>query len=260
MCNALPQLIDAIDATGNTTPGFFNHISDALGQGFFDTWRENTRWTHFPGSGSTIAADFRTSWNQQHDAHAALSLTMSEEAPPPSILDCPIEGFGASIRKIQKSIMDDIQALNAKAVDRRMTALPLDDHRRKAWLAVTGNSFATQIMNGLPVPEVPITPTRWHVAASLYMGIPIKILNPYTGQTIDCGGAHNPTVDQHGHNLLSLNHARGGGISAHHNSLISRHPLPRAGKRAHESHGRQRRSQEYLPGGSRRRQPTGRQP
>ena len=61
MCNALPRLIDAIDATGNTTPGFFNRLSDTLGQGSFDSGRENTRWAHFPGSGRTVAADFRTS-------------------------------------------------------------------------------------------------------------------------------------------------------------------------------------------------------
>ena len=97
-----------------------------------------------------------------------------------------------------------------------MCDLPCDDHRRKAWLATSQNEFAGSLFDR---PEVLFTAKRWRVALVIFYGLPVGELAQHAGRHIKAGGSGNPTVDAHGHALLSLSHSLGGGTPTHHNNM-----------------------------------------
>ena len=230
MCLVSHQLIDKEDEGGVVKPGLFNLHTPTFGPGSFDHGNEDRRWDHLLSTGYPSAQAFQ----DEHARHKAINLDLRSKvvltpgSPPlKSIFDEPIGGFGAKSKKIQKAVMDEREDFNIKVIQQRMCSLPYDDHRRKAWLEVHGNEFATLLGR----PEVVFSANRWYTAVAIHFGVPVMACIRYIGSRIKTGGSQNQVVDAHGHHLLSLTHSFGGGTSALHNSLISAvsHSLELAG-------------------------------
>ena len=236
--NSVPQMIDSNSKSGVLTKGYFNMLATVLGEGSFDEKNEATRWDHFFASGSAVANEFQAEHARQkgiNDSVRQAIIDVSGEALPASlqasVFGTPIASFGAGMKKVQKAVMEEIGSLQATLVHMRMGRLSIDDPRRKPWLEQHGNSFATQLMTGIPVPGVSFSPKSWQVAVQRCFGVPLAVLRNHLGQPIDSGGADRTLVDAYGNNILGLSKAKGGGTAAHHNKIISAvtHSLQRGG-------------------------------
>ena len=222
-------MLNKTDAGGGMTTGFFNTLTPVLGEGSFDDANKDTRWDYFLATESIIAAEFRSEFDRQknlNDSMRQAIIDVSGEALPealmPSVLDDPISSLGVLTNKIQKAVMEERAKLRATLVHLRMCRLNHEDPRRKSWLEVHANSFATQLMAGMPVGSVPFTSARWHVAVQRSFGLPLTVLlRNYIGERINSGGTDTTRLDAYGNNILGLPHAKGGGTAALHNNIIS---------------------------------------
>ena len=62
------------------------------------------------------------------------------------------------------------------ALRRRVIELSYDDPRRKAFLEIMYNEFATNLLTGLPVQGVLFKPAKWKEQVSVYMALPPRKL------------------------------------------------------------------------------------
>ena len=134
------------------------------------------------------------------------------------------------VKKVQKAVMERGR-LRFALVHLRMCRLSHEDPRRKSWLEQHADPFATKLMSGMPVASVPLTSTRWRVAAQRAFGFLLAVLRNLIGAPINSGSANTTYVDAYGNNLLGLPQAKGGGTAQHHDNIMSAvtHSLMRAG-------------------------------
>ena len=175
-----------------------------------------------PSSAGTTAWHESSRTSLTVTAPSILGRARASPCPPAQILPrasstSPSAASEPTTRRSLKAVMEERQAFNTKVVHQRMVALPFDDHRRKAWPAISSNDFACCALSH---PIAVFSPKQWHVSVALFFGLPVAAAIPHIGCRIKAGGSGNPVVDAHGHNVLSLQHPQGGGTSALHNTLI----------------------------------------
>lgn len=75
---------------------------------------------------------------------------------------------------------------------------------------------------GTPSIHARFTNTDFHVAVQSALGAPLSLLRPFIGMPIQSGkdGA-KPKVDPFGNNIKKLNHAKGGGTTQNHNTIVN---------------------------------------
>ena len=238
MLNALSQMLDKTDAGGTMTKGFFNSLATVLGENSFEDANKGSRWDHFTASDSIVAAEFQSEFVRQKGLNDELRraiIDTSGDALPEvlvaGVLDGLVSSLGVGVKKVQKAVMEERERLRFALVHLRMCKLSREDPRRKSWLEQHADSFATQLMSGLPVASAPLTSTRWRVAVQRAFGVPLTVLRNLIGAPIKSGSANTTYVDAYGNNLLGLPQAKGGGTAHLHNNIISAvyHSLMRAG-------------------------------
>jgi hypothetical protein len=74
------------------------------------------------------------------------------EVLPVSILDGPIEGFGADIRKLHKRVMEERDEFRFRDLSQRAANLPITDPRRMAFFANSNDSFQCLSTAACPSP------------------------------------------------------------------------------------------------------------
>jgi hypothetical protein len=79
------------------------------------------------------------------------------EVLPVSIVDGPIEGFGADISKLDKRIMEERDEFRSRDLSQRAASLLITDPRRMAFFAKSNDSFSKSLHSGWPVPNVNFT-------------------------------------------------------------------------------------------------------
>ena len=108
----------------------------------------------------------------------------------------------------------------AAQVLRRVQKLPFDDDRRKSFLEITINDFATHLLTGLPEPGALFKPSLWREQVSVYMSLCPPETSKHAGRPIIIKGTRRGILDSHGHSLLNNKYATAGGISRNHNSSL----------------------------------------
>jgi hypothetical protein len=142
---------------------------------------------------------------------------------PVSIFDGAIEGLRADISKLHKRITEERDEFSFRVLSQRAASLPVTDHRRMAFFAISSDSLSKSLFSGLPIRSTCYTQTQWSAAVALHFGIPIPALRAHIGKHIQAGMRRGGPfiVDDHGQSLLTAPALQGGHIQRNHNGICS---------------------------------------
>ena len=221
----MPQAIDRIDEEGHLHPGLWNSLSDFLGQGSFDEANKEHCWRFFHNSGSSFAQDHLALVCRVQERWKSSLYIIGEDATEEvdSIFSVPSEGFGFKVKKLHKTMQDELRALDAEALHLLAEQeIGGDDQRRCAFKAASGNKFA----NAFPLALAPDENRRFNrcefmVAIARKLGLPIPLLLPYVGTTIKAeGGSPRVQVDPFGNGITTATGVKGGHVTVMHNAIV----------------------------------------
>ena len=108
-------------------------------------------------SGTQLAQELQAEYEKAREINLKLRdaiVQKTGESPIKSILEKPLEGFGAGLSKVHKLIMDERAEFLFRVLTQRAEALPEDDPRRIAFFGNSADRFACALMGGMPVPNV----------------------------------------------------------------------------------------------------------
>ena len=230
MNNAVPQMLNSTcSKSKRVTPGFFDFLSEWIGEGSFDRdkEKEKMRWKLFfeQRGQSNMATELHSEIARAKlawmDALQALGEDPSRKPHCESPISVDHVAFGLGVKKLQKAICDEVKILRAKVMDMRAVALPKDDQRRIAYLSRRNDNFARQLLFGCPDNRVPFKPLEFQVAVQRAFGVPLTFIKAITGRLVHYGdkNEHSFIVDRYGNRIMTQTKCKGDHTRTLHNAF-----------------------------------------
>ena len=162
-------------------PGYFPNLEEMFGQGAFDPG--GTRFSRYISSYASGSA-FDRYWN---DLRALIPNGATEEQMGPLYVDASQAGAGRGLAKLQKKITERLQEFNFRALDERMKALPRDDMRREAWLAV--DRLSSQWVTAWPSHTFEFGHQEFGEVMTTYLGRESPVVRGLEGRKLETASA-----------------------------------------------------------------------
>jgi hypothetical protein len=153
---------------------------------------------------------------QQHAALLAL-CEFDKETPGNPVKSMP-ESFKAGVFKLHKRIYDALAHLRFLSQTKRAKALPIDDHRRDAY--ISKDPFSTSILQGTSDKDIGLTNLEFHKLKAEMFGLLSPICEQHFGAQINKAN-NNKTVDMYGNDVKSAAGVPGGSFMQVQQAMVN---------------------------------------
>jgi hypothetical protein len=196
---SLPHMLDSVDESGATKPGFMNELAPVLGAGSFDAGKEETRFAALIASGTHLANQFLDGWN----ALRGEVTPAGQDAPASDILSVAAASAGylpgeGIVAKPQKAITKQREEFRQVGLQADFDVLPATDERRIAFMNV--DRLSSAFVGSVPHPEDYLCNTDFKQVWQDYFGLPGSQFVPFVG--MDLGRGY--VLDAFGHKLTTM--------------------------------------------------------
>ena len=195
-------------------PGFFPMLEDLFPSASFDAG--GTRFAaainaDVDGHGATAdtVAVFAWAWRRLETEVAGANVHGPLDEPAINA------GRGRSeLRGLQRAITTQVEQVRRDALHAEFAALPVDDPRREAWFAA--DKLSPQFLKALPAGRNVMSAEEFRECFTNYFGAHSKLIAPFAGRSIPCGGQGGSRVCDLWGRQLGLATLPGGGMTDCH--------------------------------------------